>query len=126
MAKYNGSVDLISGLRPKNNGTFPLMEAKDIQTSDDGTRLNTELKNIKTTLSILRPTEKIADSDINTSEKRGVMHISLFTGANTSKQISLEQIKGLNTKIICANSVSEATNLSDEDFILLEEGVTNG
>lgn len=39
MAEYNGTIDLISGLRPKNNGTFPLMDAKDIQ-MPDGTRLS--------------------------------------------------------------------------------------
>lgn len=43
MNNYKGSIDLISGLRPKNNGAFPLMEAKDIQTREDGTRLDAEL-----------------------------------------------------------------------------------
>lgn len=36
---YNGSVDLIAGLRTKNNGTFPLVDAKDVYV-DDNTRLN--------------------------------------------------------------------------------------
>ena len=40
---YNGAIDLISGIRPKNNGTFPLMDAHDIQTQEDGTRLDAEL-----------------------------------------------------------------------------------
>ena len=40
---YNGTIDLISGIRPKNNGTFPLMDAHDIQTQEDGTRLDAEL-----------------------------------------------------------------------------------
>lgn len=39
---YNGSIDLISGIRPKNNGDFPLADAKDIFVSD-GKRLNTAL-----------------------------------------------------------------------------------
>ena len=43
MAEYSGSIDLISGIRPKNNGTFPLVDAKDIQVDDDGTRLNAAL-----------------------------------------------------------------------------------
>lgn len=46
MAEYQGSIDLIGGLRPKNNGTFPLMEAKDIQVDNEGTRLDTALNNI--------------------------------------------------------------------------------
>lgn len=32
---YNGSIDLISGIRPKNNGTFPLVDAKDVYVTDD-------------------------------------------------------------------------------------------
>lgn len=39
MAEYNGTIDLISGIRPKNNGKFPLVEAKDVQ-MPDGTRLS--------------------------------------------------------------------------------------
>ena len=46
MAKYNGSIDLISGLRPKNNGTFPLMSAHDVQVNDDGDRLDGVLNSI--------------------------------------------------------------------------------
>lgn len=35
---YTGSIDLISGIRPKNNGTFPLVNAVDVYV-DDNTRL---------------------------------------------------------------------------------------
>lgn len=40
---YNGTIDLISGIRPKNGGSFPLMDAHDVQTQEDGTRLDEEL-----------------------------------------------------------------------------------
>ena len=40
---YNGSVELISGLKPKNNGDFPLVNAPDVQ---DGTRLPAMLAKI--------------------------------------------------------------------------------
>lgn len=40
---YNGTIDLISGIRPKNGGSFPLMDAHDVQTQEDGTRLDAEL-----------------------------------------------------------------------------------
>lgn len=36
---YNGSIELISGLKTKNNGDFPLVNAPDVQVDDDGTRL---------------------------------------------------------------------------------------
>lgn len=36
---YSGSIDLISGIRTKNNGTFPLVNAADVYV-DDSTRLS--------------------------------------------------------------------------------------
>lgn len=45
MAKYKFTVDLISGLRPKNNADFPLVKAHDVQVDEDGTRLDEVLKN---------------------------------------------------------------------------------
>lgn len=46
LENYTGSIDLISGLRPKNNGTFPLMEAHDVLVASDGTRLDAKLTEI--------------------------------------------------------------------------------
>ena len=43
---YNGSVELISGLTQKNGGTFPLVNAPDVQVDDDGTRLPVMLAKI--------------------------------------------------------------------------------
>lgn len=43
---YNGSVELISGLKPKNGGTFPLVNAQDVQVGEDGTRLPVMLAKI--------------------------------------------------------------------------------
>ena len=39
MAEYNGTIDLISGLRPKNGGSFPLVNAPDVLLTD-GRRLS--------------------------------------------------------------------------------------
>lgn len=44
---YNGTIDVISGFRPKNNGTFSLVSAKDIQVADDDTRLDAALRSAK-------------------------------------------------------------------------------
>ena len=43
---YKGSIELLSGLRPKNNKDFPLMQAHDIQVDENGTRLDEVLENI--------------------------------------------------------------------------------
>lgn len=37
---YNGTIDLISGIRPKNGGDFPLVDAHDVQVGEDGARLD--------------------------------------------------------------------------------------
>lgn len=43
---YNGSIELISGLKPKNGGDFPLVNAPDVQVNEDGTRLPVMLAKI--------------------------------------------------------------------------------
>ena len=42
---YNGSIELISGLKQKNNGNFPLVDATAVRV-DDATRLDTKLANM--------------------------------------------------------------------------------
>lgn len=46
LKNYKGSIDLISGLRAKNNGDFPLMEAHDILVDESGTRLDEKLESM--------------------------------------------------------------------------------
>lgn len=40
MAKYNGSVELISGIKQANNQDFPLVDASAVQVNDNGDRLD--------------------------------------------------------------------------------------
>ena len=47
LKNYDGSIDLISGLRQKNNGDFPLMDAHAVQIREDGTRLDVEIEEIR-------------------------------------------------------------------------------
>lgn len=47
MAEYKGTVELIGGLTPKNNGSFPLASAKDIQVDATGKRLDTKLAELE-------------------------------------------------------------------------------
>ena len=48
MAEYKGSVELIGGLTPKNNGDFPLVSARHVQVDDTGKRLDEKLAEIGT------------------------------------------------------------------------------
>lgn len=40
------AIEVISTLKPKNNGDFPIAEAKDITVDENGTRLNTKLEEL--------------------------------------------------------------------------------
>ena len=48
-SSYNGTIDLISGLRPKNGQTFPLVQAKDVLVGSSGdVRLDSALAGVDT------------------------------------------------------------------------------
>lgn len=84
---YTGSIDLISGIRQKNNGTFALAEANAIQTRDDGTRLDAELESIKSSiLNIAIPTASDA-----TPKAAGTA--SAGTGTNWSRDDHVHPIQ---------------------------------
>jgi lysophospholipase L1-like esterase len=46
MAEFKGSIELIDGIKPKNNGDFPLVSAHDVQVDDTGKRLDEKLAEI--------------------------------------------------------------------------------
>jgi hypothetical protein len=50
---YNGSIELISGIKQANNGEFPLVEASSVEVSDDGKRLNTALAELEARVAAL-------------------------------------------------------------------------
>ena len=43
LENYTGSIELISGLKQKNDQDFPLMDAHSIQTNETGKRLDEHL-----------------------------------------------------------------------------------
>ena len=63
MAEYKGTIELIGGLTPKNNGTFPLASAKDIQVDSEGKRLDARLTELGNTVPT-HNTSSAAHSDI--------------------------------------------------------------
>lgn len=91
LPNYNGSIDLIAGLRAKNNGDFPLMEAHDILVDENGKRLDEKL-------------EELDESAGGTGSD--ITIISL--GSNTTYTLTAEQLAALN-----ANPEAFAFSLSD-------------
>lgn len=45
------AIEVISTIKPKNNGDFPVAEAKDVSVDENGTRLNEKLTEFETALS---------------------------------------------------------------------------
>ena len=46
LENYTGSVEMISGMKQKNGGDFPLMEAHSIQVDEDDKRLDEVLEEL--------------------------------------------------------------------------------
>ena len=62
LTNYNGSVELMAGIRQKGGGDFALIEANAVQTQENGTRLDEELQNLRAALE--NAAEAIPDSEI--------------------------------------------------------------
>lgn len=81
---YNGSVELISGLKPKNNGNFPLVHAHDVQVDSQGTRLDEKLSSIGDGLS---PTIDVVDVEggvnIVITDKNGTKTVFVPNGSTS-------------------------------------------
>lgn len=82
---YTGSVDLVSGIRPKNNGTFPLVDAKDVRV-DDNTRLNTALSNVN--IEIGKAVRYDSDQSLTDAQKT-----TARTNVGAASQSDLENLK---------------------------------
>jgi hypothetical protein len=65
MAEYNGTIELISGITPKNNGTFPLVNAKDVAFYENGEEI--------------RLTDKINQVGISDKEKDDLVELAVDT-----------------------------------------------
>lgn len=67
MAENKYGVELISGITPKNNGSFPLVHAKDVE-MPDGTRLSEQTTSnypIEDGVSILEPDRYYVFGEVN-------------------------------------------------------------
>lgn len=64
MAEYNGSIELISGIKQANNGDFPLVDASAVQVDDTGKRLNEALEEMRSaSYPIVEPTSDTLEPD---------------------------------------------------------------
>lgn len=86
MAEYKGTVELIGGLTPKNNGQFPLVDAKDVQVDDTGKRLDEKLKEI----TVGGGTSYTIGNGLKFEEETNTLSVDVATDAeqNNTKPIS--------------------------------------
>lgn len=63
------AIELISNITPKNNGEFPLVDAKDVQVDDNGTRLSAALASAQAILEkIQKDIQNITPGSIEASD----------------------------------------------------------
>lgn len=98
---YPGNVDLINGIRPKNNGTFPLVNAHDVYV-DDESRLDQELESLSTSLAeketLISKSPTIKDSevsgtDLDVSDSQGNVILRLQDGHIKTKNFDSSNIQ---------------------------------
>ena len=77
---YSGSIDLITGLRQKNNGDFPLLTAHDVQVDENGKRLDTKLEELAKTEG---GGTSITITDISESTESGGSNVVTFSNGKT-------------------------------------------
>lgn len=124
---YNGTKFELISAGSGEGGSIELKTDETLSILDDGTLVvNKDVVNepisilveqkVPKVLSIL---EQVVEAEIDTTSEREEARLYVDLNGN-SKQISLEQIKQLSTKLICVNELgtSEENKLSDGDFIL--------
>lgn len=125
MAEYNGTIDLISGIRPKNNGSFPLVDAKDVQTDDNGKRLNEVITEFEEALLEVSQNAK-AIPEFNLTEM-GLPALSLNTSVTASGDMTelIGALKSGAVKLICKVAMS-ADEEPTESTLLVNNTLVNG
>ena len=83
---YSGSIELISGLKQKNNNDFPLMEANAIQVDANGKRLDVALA-------------ELADQGFTEEDIENVFSHQTFTELSTKVSSNSESINSINTNL---------------------------
>lgn len=90
MAKYNGSIELISGLKQANGQDFPLVDASAVQVDESGTRLDKALKDKVGKSEI----DDIASSSISVSETEPTKDSAeVWINPSTKENFSVPEIK---------------------------------
>jgi len=125
MAEYNGTIDLISGIRPKNNGSFPLVDAKDIQTDDSGKRLNEVITEFEEALLEVSQNAK-AIPEFNLTEM-GLAPLYYETSQTlaTDTTALLDALQSGAVKLICKVAMS-ADEEPTESTLLVNNTLVNG
>lgn len=75
------AIEVISTIKPKNNGDFPIAEAQDISVDGNGTRLSDRLKSTIFAIS----TEAEMDEILTNATEDSVGEYYMYIGATTDK-----------------------------------------
>ena len=101
MAKYNGSIELISGITQKNGGNFPLVDATAVQVDDTGKRLDVRLK-------------ELAQGNATNSDYANLSNKPSIGGVELSGDKSLTDLGVLDDTLAVAGKAADAKAVGDK------------
>lgn len=108
------AIEVISTIKPKNNGDFPIVEAQDVAVDDKGTRLNEKLENMAVNTPTFDLTELMlpydgtsASLEMDTTEIRAALDKGVV-----EFKITLKLLETVSVPISVIPSVTEINNVT--------------
>lgn len=71
---YKGSIEVISGLKPKNNGDFALLQAHDVLVDEEGTRLDEKIEELSSASNVVANSNDTPTAEINNLKIDGITY----------------------------------------------------
>jgi hypothetical protein len=91
LENYNGTVDVLAGLRAKGKSDFPLVTAHDVQTREDGTRLDAELEMLRSGGATIYA-GTVTTTDTGGNNKRGNLGVALSLTQGAAYKVTFNGI----------------------------------
>lgn len=93
MAKYKGSVELISGITQANGQTFPLVNASAVQTDDNDKRLDKSLEEINKNFETVNANIEAVNTIAVSSEQPKKENVEMWVDPETEEEFFIPEIK---------------------------------
>ena len=93
MAKYKGSVELISGITQANGQTFPLVDASAVQTDANDKRLDKSLEEIKKNFDTVNASIDEVNTIAVSPTQPSKDNVEMWVNPNDEQSVSIPELK---------------------------------